>query len=231
MGSALTEKPTGHLLLLGTALLVAVGAGYWAFTESGLLSGMTDAAGFRDRISAFGPLGPVAVIGAMTLAIVLTPIPSAPIALAAGAVYGHGWGTLYILLGAQAGAMIAFGLARLLGYEILRRRLGDRLSIPLFRSQWAMTAVVFGSRLLPFISFDIVSYAVGLTPLAFWRFALATLAGILPSSFLLAHFGGELASGNRRRLAATGLAVGLIVLIPLLWKILTGRRKRRTGTG
>jgi uncharacterized membrane protein YdjX (TVP38/TMEM64 family) len=55
---------------------------------------------------------------------------------------------------------------------------------------------VFISRLLPFVSFDLVSYAAGLTVLSFARFALATFTGILPASFLLAHFGSTLSTQN-----------------------------------
>jgi len=76
-------------------------------------------------------------------------------------------------------------------------------------------AIVFASRLLPFISFDVVSYAAGLTTLTLWRFALATLAGILPASFLLAHFGGEMAAGEVDRILYAVLALGLLTGIPL----------------
>ena len=72
-----------------------------------------------DRISAWvmaaGIWGPILVVGLMTIAIVATPIPSAPIALAAGAAYGHTVGTVYIVLGAEFGALAAFVLARFLG--------------------------------------------------------------------------------------------------------------------
>ena len=67
-------------------------------------------------------------------------------------------------------------------------------------------ATVFATRLMPFLSFDVISYAAGLTPLATWRFAVATVAGIVPASFLLAHFGGELASTDGRGIALTALA-------------------------
>jgi uncharacterized membrane protein YdjX (TVP38/TMEM64 family) len=63
--------------------------------------------------------------------------------------------------------------------------------------------------LLPlFISFDAVSYAAGLTPLAFWQFMVATLVGMIPISFLLAYFGEELitADPNRMLIIAVWLA-------------------------
>jgi uncharacterized membrane protein YdjX (TVP38/TMEM64 family) len=173
-------------------------------------------------------VGPLAIIGLLAMAIVLNPIPSAPIALAAGAAYGHLWGTVYVVTGAEIGALIAFAIARSVGYEVLHRWLGKRLSLGSLASQNALMAAVFASRLLPFISFDLVSYAAGLTPLTLWRFAVATLAGIIPASFLLAHFGGEMASADAYRIMLAVLALGAITLLPIAGKVLLDRyRKKR----
>ena len=117
-------------------------------------------------------MGPLAVIGLMTIAIVFSPLPSAPIALVAGAAYGHGWGTLYILLGAELGALIAFTLARLLGHSVLQHWLGDKMQRGWVGSQNKIMALVFVSRLMPFLSFDLVSYAAGLTSLQPSRFVI-----------------------------------------------------------
>ncbi|WP_207903863.1 hypothetical protein [Martelella mediterranea] len=75
-------------------------------------------------IEAAGIWGPVLIVSLMTIAIVATPIPSAPIALAAGAAYGHTLGTVYIVAGAELGALVAFGLARVLGRDVLVGWLG-----------------------------------------------------------------------------------------------------------
>jgi uncharacterized membrane protein YdjX (TVP38/TMEM64 family) len=158
----------------------------------------------------------------MALAIVVNPISSAPIALAAGAVYGHGWGTLHVLLGAELGAMIAFGIARFLGYGALRKWFGERVEAGLWGSQNRLTFLVFLSRLLPFISFDLVSYAAGLTVLRFWRFALATFAGLIPMSFLLAHFGAELAIELDQAIYLA-LGLGVLTLGSALWALVRRR--------
>ena len=63
-----------------------------------------DARAVRSYVATLGVWGPVAVIGLVVLAILVTPIPSAPFALAAGAAYGHTRGTLYVLAGAELGA-------------------------------------------------------------------------------------------------------------------------------
>lgn len=164
-----------------------------------------------------GLWGPVVIVTLMTLAVVASPIPSAPIALAAGAAYGHVWGTVQVVIGAELGALIAFGLARLLGHDALRRVFGDHVDAGLLGSQAALTATVFASRLMPFVSFDMISYAAGLSRLHTWRFAAATLAGIIPASLLLAHFGGEAVSGDLGRATWAVLGLGLVTGVPLLW--------------
>lgn len=204
------------LRLVGVmVLLLALAGVYWALTATGAKDLLLDAAALRRFVAALDPWGPLAVIGLMTLAVVVSPIPSAPIAVASGAAYGHFWGMAYVLIGAEAGALIAFGLARLLGADVVQRWFGERVRVGWLGSQNALMGVVFASRLLPFISFDLVSYAAGLTPIAFWRFALATLAGIVPASFLLAHLGSEIGLGEAARALAAILALGLLVLLPL----------------
>jgi len=178
----------------------------------------------RDAIEGWvvqaGNWGPAIVIWLMVVAVVASPIPSAPIALAAGAAYGHTYGTIYIVIGAETGALIAFGLARFLGRGVVLKWFGDKADMGLFGSQNALTATVLLSRLMPFISFDLVSYAAGLSALHFWRFALATLAGIIPASFLLAHFGGEIASGDMGAATWLVLLLGLVTGAPLVWAAL-----------
>jgi len=175
------------------------------------IAGMADAAGFW---------GPALIVILMCAAVVFSPIPSAPIALAAGAVYGHTTGSIYVLIGAEAGAIIAFALARILGRDALRKWFGDKLSsMKLLGSQAFLMWIVFASRLMPFISFDLVSYAAGLSSLTFWRFALATFAGIIPASFLLAHFGAEMASGQMDSAFYLAIALGFITGLPILWSV------------
>jgi len=58
----------------------------------------------------------IPVAGLIALAIVFNPLPGAPIALGAGAIYGHTLGTVYVVAGAELGAILAFMIARWAGY-------------------------------------------------------------------------------------------------------------------
>lgn len=182
----------------------------------------------RDTVEQFaseaGVLGPALIVLLMTVAVVASPIPSAPIALAAGAAYGHYAGAAYVAIGSELGAMIAFLVARHLGRDAVVKLLGSKADYGLLGSQNALTVIVFSSRLLPFISFDAMSYAAGLSSLQLWRFLLATFAGIIPASFVLAHFGSEAMSGDFG--AAEWLTLGLGFLTAMPFLIIALRRKR-----
>jgi len=209
-------SPTVWRALLLGAIVVVLIAGYLILARSGAITFLENGPALQAWLQQLGIIGPLAIIGLMTLAIVMSPIPSAPIALAAGAAYGHTEGTVYVLIGAELGAVIAFTIARLAGLPAVQHWLGPRIMQRLHGSQNMLMLIVFLSRLLPFISFDMVSYAAGVTPLRFWRFVVATFAGIIPASFLLAHFGAEMVSGESERIGITLLLLGGVSLLVIL---------------
>ncbi|TDY03822.1 TVP38/TMEM64 family protein [Thiohalophilus thiocyanatoxydans] len=213
-----------RLLLLG-AIVIALIGGYLILARSGAIAFLENGPALQAWLQQLGIIGPLAIIGLMTLAIVMSPIPSAPIALAAGAAYGHTEGTVYVLIGAELGAIIAFIIARLAGLAVVQHWLGPGIMQRLHGSQNMLMLIVFVSRLLPFISFDMVSYAAGVTPLRFWRFVVATFAGIIPASFLLAHFGAEMASGESERIGITLLLLGGVSLLVILLERFSRRRR------
>ena len=199
----------------GAAVLIAVVAAYLWLWQSGTLAMLRDEPALIEAIRGLGIWGPLAIVALIATAIVVSPVPSAPVAIAAGMIYGAAVGAVIVVIGAELGAIIAFLIARWLGYEAVRRWSGaDRIMSYLSRerSQIWLMAVVFVSRLLPFVSFDAVSYAAGLTPLTFWRFALATVVGITPVSFLLTYAGEELSTAS---LATISLVLIVLVALPL----------------
>lgn len=212
MPSEQTHYPLKRLIYIGILIVVFISL-YLALKQTGMLAFLEDSANLKLWIEKQGPAGPLFIIGLMMVAIIMSPIPSAPIALAAGAIYGHTTGTIYIVIGSVLGATTAFFIARIAGIDITRRWLGDRYGKGLSGSQNMLMAIIFISRLLPFISFDMISYAAGVTSLRFWRFAIATIAGIIPASFLLAHFGSELASAESYRIGLTILLLSVISVI------------------
>jgi uncharacterized membrane protein YdjX (TVP38/TMEM64 family) len=214
------SRATWGKAAVATAFLVAGAATWLLMHGDNAVAHWFESIDLSENVRAMGAWGPMVVIALMSLAILVSPLPSAPIALAAGAAYGHTWGTLYVAIGSELGAIAAFMLARYLGREFVHRHFGARLSTGLAGSQRVLMTTVFVSRLLPFVSFDVVSYAAGLTVLSLPRFALATFAGILPASFLLAHFGSTLSTDTALSGWITVAVLGVLGVAPLLVHLL-----------
>lgn len=179
----------------------------------------------QDNIQSFavqaGLFGPIAIIGLMWLAVVASPIPSAPIAIAAGALYGHTLGAIYVAIGAELGAVTAFLIARYFAKDAVSRWTKGRLERGLLGSQNALTWTVFLSRLMPFVSFDAFSYAAGVSKIHFWRFSVATLLGIIPASIILAHVGTSAITGDVTQASwivfGLGMATAASIALGTFW--------------
>ncbi len=222
-------------IIIGLFLVALISAALLLPRLTGISSLPLDAASVHDAVDRLGPVGPLVLIGLMVLAIVVSPIPSGPIAVAAGALYGTMWGGVLSMIGALLGAMAAFGSARYLGYDAVRRSSSPVLRyLTAPRSQTALMGIVFASRLVPFISFDVVSYAAGLTSLSFWQFALATCLGIVPICFALAAVGAGMVGSAETGMTIIMLA-GCVTLVPFIlravWLRVSARTMRRCRIG
>ncbi len=214
MPSAPSRRPRKAAIVAALAVAAFGGALYIAAAHVALPA--FDSDWIHQAVSDLGAFGPLVLVGLMVLAIVVSPIPSGPIAVAAGSLYGAMGGALVSIIGAEIGALLAFGMARHFGYDAVRRSQNPVMRfIAVPRSQGALMGIVFASRLIPFISFDAISYATGLTNLSFARFAIATVLGIVPICWTLAAMGAGMATGGIDSLVVV-IAGGGITLVPAL---------------
>ena len=80
-----------------------------------------------------------------------------------------------------------------------------------------MTKVIFACRLLPIVSFKLVSYGAGLTMMSVRAYSLATLAGMLPITFAYNYFGSSILAASRGTIVVLGaLMVACLFLFPRL---------------
>lgn len=179
-------------------------------------------AGLTDYLRSFGIWAPVVSAALMVLQSVAAPIPAFLLTFANGMLFGWIWGAALSWSSAMAGAALCFGLARVLGRPAVERLAGGSAvlaSTDRFFARFGTHAILV-ARLLPFVSFDVVSYAAGLTPMRFSRFLLATGLGQLPATLLYSWL-GQTATGSLRMVfwafsIAAALAVLSVALAPRL---------------
>lgn len=158
-------------------------------------------------LESIGPLAPLIYMAVMAVTAVIIPIPGPPLFVIAGAIFGPVMGTVYAVAGSVAGALVAFLIARFLGRDFIESLVGRQVVICCECSEGLLTKIVFFSRLLPLVSFDVVSYGAGLTRMRLRSFALATLLGSIPMTFIYHSFGSVLKVSTM-----TGLILGLVIV-------------------
>lgn len=172
----------------------------------------------QDRIlrvlSESGSLAPLVYITLMAVT-ELSPFPNMPMEVAAGAYFGPVLGTIYSVLGTTAGAIISFSIARLPGRDIIERFLGGHINFCSACSDRLLFKVVVLSRIMPVISFDIISYGAGLTMMSLRSFALATLVGFVPLAFIYNYFGATLVVNTGIAISFGVIMVAIFFLLPL----------------
>jgi len=201
-------KAAKALVFLGILLLL------FFSPAVGELARFLNPEGIEVRVAEAGSLAPVLFILLMALAVVVSPIPTLPLDAAAGALFGPVLGTCYAVVGGSLGAAVAFLMTRLLGRGFLTHFIGGHFHFCSECSDKLLIRVVFVSRLIPFISFDIVSYGAGLTKMSLGRFVLATGLGMIPLTAVYTNFGSVLWAGTRTSMVLGLILVGLFVAFP-----------------
>jgi len=217
---------------LGLAVLAALGLAY--LLSAGFRSevdravailGRGDVAGLRGYILSFGVWAPIASALLMILQALVAPLPAFVLTFANGLAFGTFRGGILSLVSASLAAAVSFWIARFLGrgpIEVFvgREHLGaaDRWFL-----RWGAYAILV-ARLVPVVSFDIISYAAGLTRMGFWRFMLATVVGMAPATFVYSYLGGKAPQYVQVLLVVFGVVIAGLVVAAVI-------RRRRQGKG
>lgn len=182
----------------------------------------------KEFVASYGAYAAAISFLLMIFQSVAAPLPAFLLTFANANLFGWWQGALLSWSSAMAGAAVCFFIARILGRdaaEKLTSRAG-LAQIDTFFEKYGKNTVLI-CRLLPFVSFDIVSYAAGLTSMSFGAFFTATGLGQLPATIVYSYVGSMLTGGAK--LFVTGLMIlfALSALIVMVRKIYMERQKQR----
>ena len=138
----------------------------------------------------FGIWAPIISALIMMFQSVIAPLPAFVVTLTNGLMFGAFWGTLLSWGASMAGAVICFYIARWAGRPAAERFVSKRALnyVDGYFKRYGNNSVLI-ARLLPFISFDAVSYMAGLTSISFWGFFWASAIGELPATIVYSWLG------------------------------------------
>ena len=189
--------------------------------------------GFMQRsLAAFATLDQQAVerfIDSWGPQAIIAPLPAFLITFANASLFGAFWGGALSWVSAMAGAALCFFIARALGRDAVEKLTGKSVlqSMDGFFTRYGKHTLLI-CRLLPFVPFDPVSYAAGLTSMRFRHFMLATGLGQLPATIVYSWTGSLLTGGTFWLVTGLSILFALAIVVAVAKALYLEQQKRRS---
>ena len=196
----------------------------------------------RERLLAwvdtYGVLAGLAFLAIYALAIAFSIPAGAVLTVTGGFLFGTWLGTAYVVVGATVGAIAVFLIARTSVGEALRAKAGPALKKMEEGFRENALSYLLVLRLIPLFPFFIVNIVPAFLGVSLRTYAIATLLGIIPGTFVYASVGAGLGSvfdmDEKISLSAvltpeviTALVgLSLLSLVPVVYKRIKARRAR-----
>ena len=205
-------RKTRRRLLVAAALALAMAIGWYLRARSGIEWDVQTA---RELVEAMGVWAPGIFILLVTFRLIFL-VPSQVMLVAAGVCFGFFWGTIYGAVGLTLSGLMAFGLARYLGGDILRKRvppgLQQALDVASRRTGALLVTIGTAYPVGPLTGYHL---GAGLTRMSLPLYLSALVLGALIRACLFTFLGSRVAElGIRGAWPAFLLLV--VFFIPLL---------------
>ena len=164
----------------------------------------------------------------MVFSSLIAPLPAFMITLSNAAIFGWWQGAILSWSSAMVGSAMCFYISRGLGRDVVERFAGKGAlaSVESYFEKYG-TKTILVCRLLPFVSFDAVSYFAGLTPMKFIPFFVATGIGQTPATIVYSYVGGMLTGGARIMMTGLLCLFALSILVTILKQVYTDRQAKK----
>lgn len=178
-------------------------------------------------IDSWGPQAALVSFALMILQAIIAPLPAFLITFANASLFGAFWGGALSWVSSMAGAALCFFIARVLGREVVEKLTGKSVlrSMDGFFARYGKHTILI-CRLLPFVPFDPVSYAAGLTSIRFRHFMLATGLGQLPATIVYSWTGSLLTGGTFWLLTGLSIMFALAIVVVVAKALYLEKQKR-----
>ncbi|WP_029331890.1 TVP38/TMEM64 family protein [Exiguobacterium oxidotolerans] len=166
----------------------------------------------KEWILSFGMWAPILYIVLYTVRPLIF-FPASVLSITGGLAFGALMGTVYTVIGATLGAVVAFLVAKKLGKGVIKNSAGkvDQIQQQLEKNGFIYVLIF---RLLPIFNFDLISYAAGLSKVRLLPFFLATLIGIIPGTFAYNFLGSSIVSKDPRIIIGAIIVFLILTIVP-----------------
>lgn len=140
-------------------------------------------------------------------------LPSTPLNISGGLVFGFWWGLVWTAIAAIIAAMVSFAYARFLGRKWVKQRFGIHLQRLDKEIKRGGMGYIFAIRLLPLIPYGIVNFGAGLTSVSEKDYLVGTILGTIPGILPFVMMGAGISAMGKGEMLTITLSLGLTGLL------------------
>lgn len=201
--------------LLALALILAGSIWLYFAKIQPIYNQMGGVEGLRDWLQAHSWGGRIAFIAMVVVQIIIAFIPGEPLELAAGYAFGAVEGTILCMVGILIGSTLVFLLVRTLGMKLVNLFFSTEKirELPFWKNQRRIELIAFILFLIPGTPKDLMTYAIGLTPMKLSRWILISGVARIPSVVTSTACANAVALGQYQTAVILLAGTGLLALL------------------
>lgn len=191
--SQIDKKTILYIIIFIFLVVISIFLLYWNYFVDRTFIYLIIAKWFVNPIFELEILGMFLFIGIMAIQGLLVPIPSEIVLLATGMIWGWALGGFMGVIGSMAAALLCFYVSKKGGRPLAKKFVGENaidMADDLIQKYGIKVIII--SRFIPFISFDVISYASGLVDIDVKKYSIGTLIGSIFRAFFYSIWGALL---------------------------------------
>jgi len=184
----------------------------------------------RAYVEQWGALAPASFVFIQALQVVVAPVPGEFTGAVGGFIFGTFWNSVYSTVGLTIGSVLAFLAARIVGLPLVQLVVSEEFLAKFdFLAERRAGVLAFALFIIPGFPKDFLCFVLGLSPMSFATFLIASAVGRIPGTVMLSFCGCAVYDKDWTLLIAVSvLALSLIAIFYLyrerieLWLRKTG---------
>ena len=191
--SQIDKKTILYIIIFIFLVGISIFLLYWNYFVDRTFIYIIIAKFFVNPIDDLKIIGMFLFIGIMAIQGLLVPIPSEIVLLSTGMIWGWALGGVMGVIGSMAAALLCFYVSKRGGRPLVKKFVGENaidMADDLIQKYGIKIIII--SRFIPFISFDVISYASGLVDLDVKKYSIGTLIGSIFRAFFYSIWGALL---------------------------------------
>ncbi len=165
----------------------------------------------------------------MRMLLVVCMLPTLPLNLGAGFLWGAWWGMAYSVIGASAGALLGFLISRYLMHDyfdrVFKHSAWAWMQKEVAKRDWKLVAF---TRINPIFPFGLTNYFYGITRVPLKSYLFGTVLFIAPPSLIVATMGSSIndfmLNAHAKIYSENILLIGIGITLLVVLKMVVGKK-------